>query len=59
MHVTVILVSVSSKRALGPIGQLETAAAPVEGMTARWSDPHRLPVPPTGDVRAVNAAGAR
>jgi hypothetical protein len=25
-------------------------------MTARWSDPHRLPVPPTGYVRAVNSA---
>ena len=23
-------------------------------MTARWSDPRRLPVPPTGYVRAVN-----
>ena len=23
-------------------------------MTARWSDPDRLPVPPTGYVRAVN-----
>ena len=26
-------------------------------MTARWSDPHRLPVPPTGYVRAVNPVG--
>ncbi len=26
-------------------------------MTARWSDPHRLPVPPTGYVRAVNSVG--
>ncbi len=26
-------------------------------MTARWSDPHRLPVPPTGYVRAVNPRG--
>ena len=23
-------------------------------MTARWPDPHRLPVPPTGYFRAVN-----
>ena len=31
-------------------------------MTVRWCDPHRLPVPPTGYVRAVNpsaAAGSR
>ena len=28
-------------------------------MTARWSDPPRLPVPPTGYVRAVNRSGAR
>jgi hypothetical protein len=28
------------------------------GMTARWSDPHRLPGPPTGYVRAVNPAAA-
>jgi hypothetical protein len=25
-------------------------------MTARWSDPHRLPVPPTGYVRAIDPA---
>ena len=46
----------------GPIGQLGIAGAPpatLEGMTARWSDPHRLPVPPTGYVRAVNSAAAR
>ena len=30
------------------------AAATLEGMTARWSDPGRLSVPPTGYVRAVN-----
>ena len=28
---------------------------PLGGMTARWSEPHRLPGPPTGYVRAVNA----
>ena len=26
----------------------------LKGMAARWFDPHRLPVPPTGYVRAVN-----
>jgi hypothetical protein len=30
-----------------------------EGMTARWSDPGRLPAPPTGYVRAVNPPAAR
>ena len=34
----------------GPIGQVETAAHVPHALrkTARWSDPHRLPVPPTG-----------
>jgi hypothetical protein len=27
-------------------------------MTARWSDPHRLPGPSTGYVRAVNPSAA-
>ena len=45
----------------GPIGQLETAALPphANAMTARWSDPGRLPVPPTGYVRAVNPVAGR
>ena len=26
-------------------------------MTARWSDPHRLPASPTGNVHAINNSG--
>ena len=29
------------------------AARTLRGMTARWSDPHRLPGPPTGSEKAA------
>ena len=37
----------------------EAATRTLTGMTARWSDPHRLLAPPTGYVRAVNHPQAR
>ena len=56
----------SGRRAIyGPIDRIETAARRPHptSMTARWSDPHRLPGPQAccdpGYVRAVNPASSR